>query len=100
MCRTQSGATRAAVYLIFQALLVDMEEGVVHRLLRGPLKSLFDDTLLITDVSGAGNNWLGRLNATGRHSDMSGRPESSEPCFPRENLHALRAAVTAQGTRT
>lgn len=35
-----------------------MEEGVVNRLLRGPLGSLFDDTLLITDVSGAGNNWL------------------------------------------
>lgn len=34
-----------------------MEEGVVHRLLRGPLSALFDDTLLITDVSGAGNNW-------------------------------------------
>ncbi|KAL8434034.1 hypothetical protein ACSSS7_003445 [Eimeria intestinalis] len=40
-----------------RALLVDMEEGVVHRLLRGPLSSLFDSTLLITDVSGAGNNW-------------------------------------------
>ncbi|KAL8270818.1 hypothetical protein Esti_005248 [Eimeria stiedai] len=34
-----------------------MEEGVVHRLLRGPLSSLFENTLLVTDVSGAGNNW-------------------------------------------
>ncbi|CDJ53671.1 tubulin epsilon chain, putative [Eimeria brunetti] len=33
-----------------RAILIDMEEGVVNRLLRGPLRTLFDDTLLITDA--------------------------------------------------
>lgn len=34
-----------------------MEEGVVNRLLRSQIGPLFDKTFLITDVSGAGNNW-------------------------------------------
>ncbi|OEH75813.1 tubulin epsilon chain [Cyclospora cayetanensis] len=40
-----------------RAFLVDMEEGVIHGLLRGPFSSLFDEALVITDVSGSGNNW-------------------------------------------
>uniref|UniRef100_A0A4W5N861 Tubulin epsilon 1 n=1 Tax=Hucho hucho TaxID=62062 RepID=A0A4W5N861_9TELE len=40
-----------------QAVLVDMEEGVVNEILQGPLRELFDSTQLITDVSGSGNNW-------------------------------------------
>ena len=40
-----------------QAVLVDMEEGVVSELLRGPLSEVFDHRQLITDVSGSGNNW-------------------------------------------
>ncbi|PRW20279.1 epsilon tubulin [Chlorella sorokiniana] len=34
-----------------------MEEGVVNSILRGPLAELFDSRQLLTDVSGAGNNW-------------------------------------------
>jgi len=34
-----------------------MESGVVDSLLKGPLGELFDAKQLITDVSGAGNNW-------------------------------------------
>lgn len=33
------------------------EEGVVNGILRGPLAELFDSRQLLTDVSGAGNNW-------------------------------------------
>lgn len=33
------------------------EEGVVNSILRGPLAELFDSRQLLTDVSGAGNNW-------------------------------------------
>ncbi|CAI2733785.1 unnamed protein product [Schistosoma spindalis] len=40
-----------------RALLVDMEEGVVNEILKGPLKNIYDSSYLITDVSGSGNNW-------------------------------------------
>ena len=41
-----------------QAVMVDMEEGVVGELLGGPLGEVFDSQQLLTDVSGSGNNWL------------------------------------------
>ena len=44
-----------------QAVLVDMEEGVVGEMLRGPLGEVFDHQQLITGVSGSGNNWLENL---------------------------------------
>ena len=40
-----------------RAILVDMEEGVLNQILRGPLHDLFDCRQLIKDVSGSGNNW-------------------------------------------
>lgn len=40
-----------------QAVLVDMEEGVVSEIMKGPLREVFDCKQLITDVSGSGNNW-------------------------------------------
>jgi len=41
-----------------RAILVDTEEGVVAETLRDPVfGELFDATQLVTDVSGAGNNW-------------------------------------------
>ncbi|PRD29890.1 UNVERIFIED_CONTAM: Tubulin epsilon chain [Trichonephila clavipes] len=42
---------------IIQAILIDMEEGVVSEILNGPLKCIFDRQQLVTDVSGSGNNW-------------------------------------------
>ncbi len=41
-----------------QAILIDMEEGVVSELFRSPLGEVFDHQQLITDVSGSGNNWF------------------------------------------
>ncbi|XP_039603882.1 tubulin epsilon chain isoform X1 [Polypterus senegalus] len=40
-----------------RAVLIDMEEGVVNEMLKGPLGELFDSKQFITDVSGSGNNW-------------------------------------------
>ncbi|KYF38828.1 tubulin/FtsZ family, GTPase domain-containing protein [Toxoplasma gondii ARI] len=40
-----------------RAILIDMEEGVLNELRRGSFGSLFDERHLISDVSGAGNNW-------------------------------------------
>lgn len=40
-----------------RAVLVDMEEGVVSEIMKGPLRDVFDHRQLITDVSGSGNNW-------------------------------------------
>ena len=46
-----------SVLLIHQAVVIDMEEGVVNEILKGPLRDVFDCQQLITDVSGSGNNW-------------------------------------------
>lgn len=43
--------------MIFQALLVDMEDGVVSRFKNGPLKYLFDEKFIISSYPGSGNNW-------------------------------------------
>ncbi|XP_070209255.1 tubulin epsilon chain-like [Littorina saxatilis] len=40
-----------------RAVLVDMEEGVVSEMMKGPLREVFDFRQHITDVSGSGNNW-------------------------------------------
>lgn len=49
-----------------RAVLIDMEEGVVAETLRdGLFGSLFDRTQLVTDVSGAGNNWAHGYGAYG-----------------------------------
>ena len=40
-----------------RAVLVDTEEGVVSQLQRGHLADLFDPRQVLTEVSGAGNNW-------------------------------------------
>ncbi|XP_062510465.1 tubulin epsilon chain-like isoform X2 [Corticium candelabrum] len=40
-----------------RAVLIDMEEGVVSEVMRGPMRDVFDSQQLLTDVSGSGNNW-------------------------------------------
>lgn len=55
------GALRA------RAVLIDMEEGVVAETLRDSVfGELFDSNHLVTDVSGAGNNWAHGYAAYGR----------------------------------
>lgn len=43
--------------LVARCVAVDMEEGVLSAMVRGPLGALFDRTHFVSDVSGAGNNW-------------------------------------------
>ncbi|XP_075216962.1 tubulin epsilon chain-like isoform X3 [Lycorma delicatula] len=40
-----------------RCILIDMEENVVGRYNKGPLRDLFDQTCFLTDLSGSGNNW-------------------------------------------
>ena len=49
-----------------RAVLIDMEDSVVARFRRGPLRKLFDETLLLTNYPGSGNNW-----AEGHHAHGS-----------------------------
>ena len=49
--------TRPISALRARAVMVDTEEGVVNQLLKSPLAEVFDRAQLVTDVSGAGNNW-------------------------------------------
>ena len=57
LCKLQRNARTSS-----QAVLVDMEEGVVGELLNGPLGEVFDNQQLLTDVSGSGNNWYTHEN--------------------------------------
>lgn len=55
---TEEKYTNYILFLFFfQAVLIDMEEGVVNEILQGPLRDVFDSKQLITDISGSGNNW-------------------------------------------
>ncbi|KAF8067140.1 Tube1 [Scenedesmus sp. PABB004] len=65
-----------------RAVVVDMEEGVIQSMLKGPLAELFDGQQLLYDVSGAGNNW-----AHGHHGYGA---QYREPL-----LEQLRAAAEA-----
>lgn len=40
-----------------RSVIVDMEEGVINEMLKGPLGEVLDNQLRLSDVSGAGNNW-------------------------------------------
>ena len=40
-----------------RALLIDTEQGVINQLLKSEVGELFDNTQLLNEVSGAGNNW-------------------------------------------
>ncbi|OAF68193.1 Epsilon-tubulin, partial [Intoshia linei] len=40
-----------------RAILIDMEEGVLNEIKRGRLSELFDNTQILSSVSGSGNNW-------------------------------------------
>ncbi|KXZ56590.1 TUE1 protein [Gonium pectorale] len=40
-----------------RSVIVDMECGVINEMLKGPLGEVLDTRQLVSDVSGAGNNW-------------------------------------------
>jgi tubulin epsilon len=51
------GAGGAPSNVKARCIPIDMEEGVLNAMMRGPIGSLFDTAQLVSDVSGAGNNW-------------------------------------------
>ncbi|ORC89485.1 epsilon tubulin [Trypanosoma theileri] len=53
-----------------RCVAIDMEEGVLRSMLRGPLHDLFDANFFVSDVSGAGNNWaVGHMEYGDRYID-------------------------------
>ena len=77
-----------------RSVLVDTEEGVVGQLMRGPLADLFDDRQVLTDVSGAGNNWAHGSAVYGpQHREAS----SSASAAP--SASATRSSASASSTR-
>ncbi|KAK7194893.1 epsilon tubulin [Novymonas esmeraldas] len=53
-----------------RCVAVDMEQGVLHAMLRGPLRDIFDSNFFVSDVSGAGNNWaVGHMEYGDRYVD-------------------------------
>lgn len=53
-----------------RCVAIDMEEGVLRSMLRGPLQNIFDATFFVSDVSGAGNNWaVGHMEYGDRYID-------------------------------
>ena len=53
-----------------RAVLIDMEEGVINEIFNSRLRGLFNHNQLITDVSGAGNNWaVGHLEYGQQYKD-------------------------------
>ncbi|KMR04382.1 tubulin epsilon chain [Lasius niger] len=49
-----------------QAVLIDMEDSVVSRFKQGPLRQLFDQTCIVTNYPGSGNNWAIGYHVHGR----------------------------------
>jgi tubulin epsilon len=53
-----------------RCVAIDMEEGVLSAMVRGPIGGLFDRTHFVSDVSGAGNNWaVGHMEYGDRYID-------------------------------
>ncbi|KAH0950172.1 hypothetical protein HN011_003210 [Eciton burchellii] len=49
-----------------RAVLIDMEDSVVSRYKQGPLRQLFDQTCIVTNYPGSGNNWAIGYHEHGR----------------------------------
>ncbi|GAQ85193.1 Epsilon tubulin [Klebsormidium nitens] len=84
-----------------RAVLVDMEEGVVNELLKGPLADIFDSKLHITDVSGAGNNWAHGHQVYGpqyRESIFESIRIAVEPCDSLQSFFLLHSLGGGTGS--
>nr|XP_057946105.1 tubulin epsilon chain-like [Doryrhamphus excisus] len=84
-----------------RAVLVDMEEGVVSEILQGPLRDVFDSTQLLTDVSGAGNNWaVGHLTygSTYREEILDKLRKAAEQCDCLQSFFLLHSMGGGTGS--
>ncbi|XP_018052607.1 PREDICTED: tubulin epsilon chain-like [Atta colombica] len=62
-----------------RAVLVDMEDSVLSRFKQGPLRQLFDQTCIVTNYPGSGNNWAIGYHVHG--NDYHDRLEESVRCI-------------------
>ena len=84
-----------------RAVLVDMEEGPVSETLRGPLGELFDRSNLITDISGAGNNWAHGFELYGpQHRDSVAEAvrSASELCDSLQSFFVMHSLGGGTGS--
>lgn len=65
-----------------RAVLVDTEEGVVRQVMDSALGELFEHRQLITDVSGAGNNWYYPLPSPLVCTHPPAKPQQTVCCCP------------------
>eukprot|EP00520_Triparma_pacifica_P007099 CAMPEP_0118632028 /NCGR_PEP_ID=MMETSP0785-20121206/219_1 /TAXON_ID=91992 /ORGANISM="Bolidomonas pacifica, Strain CCMP 1866" /LENGTH=461 /DNA_ID=CAMNT_0006522757 /DNA_START=111 /DNA_END=1493 /DNA_ORIENTATION=+ len=89
-----------------RACLIDMEDGVLAETMRGPLKDLFSTAQLLSDVSGAGNNWAhGFYEYGGKYQDLFLElvRSQAEPCDSLQSfflMHSLGGGTgSGLGTR-
>lgn len=84
-----------------RAVLIDMEEGVVNQILRSPIGDLFERNQLITDVSGAGNNWAHGYSMYGPHyreSILDQVRRSLEACESPQSFFMLHSTGGGTGS--
>ncbi|XP_061741813.1 tubulin epsilon chain-like isoform X1 [Nerophis ophidion] len=84
-----------------RAVLVDMEEGVVSEILQGPLRDVFHSTQLLTDVSGAGNNWaVGHMTygSTYREKIVDKLRKAAEQCDCLQSFFLLNSMGGGTGS--
>lgn len=72
-----------------RAVCIDMEDSVVARFRKGPLRGLFSETCLITNYPGSGNNWAeGFLNQGNQYIEqITERIRKSAECC--DSLHGF-----------
>mmetsp|Transcript_31380 Transcript_31380/g.55184 ORF Transcript_31380/g.55184 Transcript_31380/m.55184 type:complete len:483 (+) Transcript_31380:66-1514(+) len=84
-----------------RSILVDMEEGVINKVLSSPLGELFDEHQLIRDVSGSGNNWAhGHCVYGAQYSDaiMEAVRRASEACDSLQSFFLMHSLGGGTGS--
>jgi tubulin epsilon len=84
-----------------RAVLVDMEEGVINEVMRGPMADLFDTECLVKDVSGSGNNWAhGHCHYGPMYEDqiMESVRKTTEPCDSLQSFFCMHSLGGGTGS--
>eukprot|EP00759_Apiculatamorpha_spiralis_P058129 PhF_6_TR9069/c0_g1_i2/m.14133/K10391/TUBE; tubulin epsilon len=78
-----------------RAVPVDMEEGVLSTMMKGPLRQRFDVSHFVTDTTGCGNNWaVGHMDLGEKYASsiLESVRKMAEPCDSLQTflfLHSL-----------
>lgn len=78
-----------------------MEEGVLNRLLKSKLGSLFDNKQFIEGVSGSGNNWAHGFNEYGpeyRSTILEALRKTSEECDSLQSFFLMHSLGGGTGS--